>query len=122
MPSVTLTFSAPLNVSCQVGDKAYYASTTADGGFTKNDAGVVEIGEIRQISNAQSTSPTVICHTTAGPTEVGHGTTEFILFSKNNEANLSSILGYFASVKMANNSTSQAELYAIAMDAFESSK
>tara|TARA_R110000851_G_scaffold145604_6_gene285145 strand:+ start:433 stop:801 length:369 start_codon:yes stop_codon:yes gene_type:complete len=122
MPSVTLTFSAPLNVSCQVGDKAYYASTSPDGGFTKNDAGIVEIGEIRQITNAQSTSPTVTCHTTVGPTEVGHGTTEFILFSKDNKANLSSVLGYFASVKLVNNSTAQAELYSVSMDAFESSK
>ena len=121
MASITLTFSAPLNASCQVGDTAYYITTTTDGGFTKNDGdGVKEIGQIRQISNPQSSTPTVICDTVA-PGAL-HSTTKFILFSKDNKANLSSVLGYFASVKLVNNSTAQAELYSVSMDAFESSK
>ena len=36
MATLTLTFSAPLNVSCQVGDFAYYVSTSSSARFTIN--------------------------------------------------------------------------------------
>lgn len=119
MPSITLTFSAPLNVSCQVGDTAYYVDTTSDGGFTKNSAAVVEIGQIRQISNSQTNTPVIICDTAA----VGdlNDTTKFILFSKDNKANLSSILGYYANARFVNDSTVEAELFQVGMEAFDSS-
>ena len=120
MPSITLTFTAPLNTSCQVGDVAYYASTASDGGFTTNDASVVEIGQIRQIDNSTSNAPTVICDTMLGGGI--NDTTEFILFSKDNKANLSSILGYYADVKMASDSKVESELFAVGMEVFESSK
>ena len=118
--SLTLTFSAPLNSSCQVGDTAYYVDTTTDGGFTKNSTDIKEIGQIRQINNAQSSTPSIICDTIL-PGAL-NSTTKFILFSKDNKANLSSVLGYFASIKFVNNSTSEAEMYSVSMDAFESSK
>jgi len=118
---ITLTFSAPLNTSCQVGDTAYYVTTTTSGGFTTNDTdGITEIGQIRQISNPQSNTPTVICTTTLAGW--GGSVDKFVLFSKDNKANLSSILGYYAEVKLTNDSTSAAELFSVAMDAFESSK
>jgi len=121
MASITLTFSAPLNASCQVGDTAYYVTTADAGGFKIGDAsGVVEIGQIRQINDRETSSPDVICDTIA-PGAL-NSTSKFILFSKDNKANLSSILGYFASVKLVNNSTTEAELYSVGVDAFESSK
>ena len=119
MPSITLTFSAPLNVSCQVGDTAYYVPTTTDGGFTKNSADVLEIGQIRQINNAQTNTPVVICDTMA-PGNLD-GLTRFILFSKDNKANLSSILGYYADVQFVNDSTAEAELFSIGTEVFDSS-
>ena len=85
---------------------------------------VTEIGQIRQINNANSNAPTVICDTTLSYASVGGGTpiTRFILFSKDNKANLSSILGYYADVKMVNNSKKHAEIFTVTMDSFESSK
>jgi len=122
MPSVTLTFSAPLNTSCQVGDLAYYVTTQELGGFTTNNPdGVALIGEIRQITNPASSSPTIICETTVGYATL-NGKNKFILFSKDNKANLSSILGYHASVKLVNDSTVASELFSVGMDMFESSK
>ena len=119
MALLTLTFSAPLNVSCQVGDTAYYVTPDAEvGGFTSATA-PIEIGQIREISGTTS-NPVVKCTTILGD-EV-NGSTKFILFSKDNKANLSSILGYYAEVKLVNDSTSAAELFSVAMDAFESSK
>tara|TARA_R100001015_G_C4630412_1_gene192019 strand:- start:2777 stop:3190 length:414 start_codon:yes stop_codon:yes gene_type:complete len=130
MPAATLQFSAPLNVSCQVGDTVYYVSTTAVGGFdtnyTSTDASatnnVIEIGQVRQINNASSQSPTVIAETTLGYSQINNLTDTFILFSKDNKANLSSPLGYYAAVKMTNdNSTDAGELFSVAAEVFESS-
>ena len=44
------------------------------------------------------------------------------MFSKDNKANLSSLLGYFALVDVRNNSTERAEMFGIAADFVESSK
>ena len=46
----------------------------------------------------------------------------FILFNKDNEANLNSVLGYYAEVKMVNNSKTEAELFAVSANVAESSK
>jgi IS1 family transposase len=43
-------------------------------------------------------------------------------FSKDNKANLSSLVGYFAEVEMKNESTSEVELYQVGSDIAESSK
>ena len=37
MPAITITFGVPLNVSCQVGDTAYFVQTSTDGGFNINN-------------------------------------------------------------------------------------
>jgi|TARA_R100000278_G_C5467902_1_gene163388 hypothetical protein len=120
MPTATLTFTAPLNTSCQVGDIAYYVSTTTSGGFTVNSNTVQEIGRILEITNPTSTSPTIICDTTA-PGSL-NGSSKYIFFGKSNQANLSSILGYYASVTLLNDSTTEAEIHRVSMDMFESSK
>jgi len=112
---ITITFPNALNVSCQIGDTAYYVSTTASGGFNINSSSVVEIGVITAIPNNQQI--------TIGNSLVASvPSTSFVLFSKDNKANLSSILGYFAEVKMVNNSTTEAELFSVGVDMFESSK
>mgnify|MGYP003625087867 CR=1 FL=1 len=123
MPSATLTFQAPINVSCQVGDTVYYVTTQASGGFTINNGDIIEIGQIREIQGATSNSPIIISDTDLGYSELNGLTDKFILFSKDNKANLSSPLGYFASVKMVNDNTSEAgELYSVGTEMFESSK
>tara|TARA_R110000765_G_C18797946_1_gene593264 strand:- start:39 stop:404 length:366 start_codon:yes stop_codon:yes gene_type:complete len=121
MAKVTLTFNAPLNASCQVGDMAYHVARQDEGGFSVNNGGVVEIGQIRQINGRDSVTPVVICESSMAG-DINGDTGVFILFSKDNKANLSSILGYYAEVKLVNNSTTQAELFSVGMDMFESSK
>jgi hypothetical protein len=120
MALITLTFTAPLNTSCQVGDVAYYVSTTTEAGFEVNNGDIVEIGEIREITGATTASPIVKCETTANGDL--NSTTQFILFSKDNKANLSSILGYYAEVKLVCDATTEAEIFSVGMDIFESSK
>ena len=91
MPAATLNFSAPINVSCQVGDVVYYVSTTTSGGFDVNSGSVIEIGEIREIQNASSNNPTIIANTNLGYSELNGLTDKFILFSKNNVVNTSNV-------------------------------
>lgn len=50
------------------------------------------------------------------------GSGSFIMFSKDNKANLSSVLGYYASVTLRNDSLEKAELFNVGVDVFESSK
>ena len=119
MATLTLTFSSGLNTDVQVGDTAYYVATTTSGtgGFTSSaDNSIVEIGTVA--STNFSTNVMTIT-TTLPDNEVT--TSHFILFSKDNAINMSSILGYYAEVKMVNNSTSQAELFQVSTDVFESS-
>jgi hypothetical protein len=119
MAILTLTFGtgAGLNPEIQVGDIAYYVATTTNGGFTTDGANsIVEIGNV--LSTNFSTNVITINTDLADNTVT---TSHFILFSKDNAANMSSILGYYAEVKMVNNSTSAAELFQISTDMFESS-
>ena len=46
----------------------------------------------------------------------------FIMFSKDNKANMANMLGYYASVEYRNNSTDKAELFATGIEVHESSK
>lgn len=130
MPTLTLNFANALNVSVAKGDTAYYVALTEsstgfrDGtnehqsnisGATNNS--IVEIGEIATVNF--STNQITVTSTIADGII---GTSHMILFSKDNAVNMSSILGYYAEVKMTNTSTSEAELFQISAEMFESSK
>ena len=123
MAIATLTFSSPINVSCQVGDTVYYVNTTTSGGFTTNATNsIVKIGDIREIENPTSATPVIKAFTTLGNSELTLSD-KFILFSKDNKANLNSPIGYFASMKMTNDdSTNPSELFSVATEIFSSSK
>ena len=125
MPSsITLTFTHPINTSCQVGDTAYYVTPATSGEFNINTNNIVEIGEIRQITKFNGSQSTIICHnmdTIPGDITLG-SPAKFILFSKNNKANMASVLGYFATIKFVNNSLTKAELFSVGLETAESSK
>tara|TARA_R100000544_G_C2216499_1_gene54892 strand:+ start:451 stop:816 length:366 start_codon:yes stop_codon:yes gene_type:complete len=121
MPLITISFPNPLNVSLQIGDIAWFVpglntatlpSATATGNLTEMGP-VTEIGLnyiVVDINNSLWTGTT--------PPTSG----DFIMFAKDNQANMSSLLGYFATMKFENSSYSPAELYSVGVDYFESSK
>ena len=48
--------------------------------------------------------------------------TNYIMFTKDNRANLSNVKGYYAEIEFRNNSREEAELFAVTMRVGESSK
>ena len=121
-----LTFSGDLNTSLQVGDIVYYSPTGGSGGFTTvNSAGslvlfgVVEAIYHDAINNIPANSITVIYDdTTISPPNTG----DYITFSKNKQANSSSLKGYYADVKFVNHANEPVELFSIGSEVSESSK
>jgi len=114
MANITLTFSYPVQDSVQIGDTAYYASTSAVGGF--NTAGdIKKIGVITAVTDF-----TISCN--IEPFAVRPSATDFILFSKDNTVNMGSIAGYYAEIDLQNNSTTAAEIFHVSYEVVESSR
>ena len=126
MATVSLTYDNKINASAQVGDTAYYVTTSAQGGFTTSLNNVspttenvyVTIGTIRSISDNRLN---MVVNTSLTTSQIPT-TSHFIFFSKDNIANMTTALGYYAEVVLKNNSLDEAELFSIGSDYFESSK
>jgi hypothetical protein len=114
MASITLTFTNPVQDSVQVGDIAYYTSTSAVGGFTTGGS-IIEMGSITAVGTYSITCN--ISDSTPRPSG-----TDFILFSKDNRVNMASITGYFAEVEMINNSNIESEIFHLSSETVISSK
>ena len=125
--SITIQVTRTDYPSLQVGDIAFYATPNADvAGFKNADQGdIVKIGKITAINNTTSlddgTETTTLTCNIEESTEIPT-TSDFILFAKDNKVNLTSLLGYYASIKFKNNSTSEAEMFSTACEINESSK
>ena len=111
---ITLTSKID-NASLQVGDKAYYVNTSSLAGLTNQKIGnnLILIGGITEIGSNSITVDN-------GNVEVPIGS--FIVFSKDNRVNNSSLKGYYASVKMKHGGSNKAKLFAISSEVSESSK
>lgn len=130
-----LFFSEPINVSVQIGDMIYYVDTTTSnppatsGGtqvgttFEINSGPPREVGEVIDIIES-----TIVCRFACNTGVQGDCEShipsmgDFIMFSKDNAANMSSVLGYYAEVEMSNDSNEKAKLFAVSADISESSK
>jgi len=123
METVNLTFPAPLNISCKVGDLVYYVDTFsnfAGSGFVVGSDNYQLIGAINSIITIGS--DVIVNVQLTGPTASSVTTTDFIFFAKNNLVETGSIKGYFSKVKYRNNSTKPAEMFQTACEIEESSK
>jgi|TARA_R110000796_G_scaffold55159_2_gene128635 hypothetical protein len=109
--SITITFANSVNSSIQIGDSVYYSTIT--NGVT--DA-PTEVGSITAFTNT-----TVTCNIDPSASTTGLAS-KFFFFAKDNKANLSSLVGYYAEVVMKNDSTDEIELFQIGSDISESSK
>lgn len=143
MPIITLDFNYEINDSIQVGDTAYYSRTTPVGSpgtngnwastttphLTDTKENIIMIGPIvaKTSTSIQCDMPMDLAAQYGIPKLAGTGPglaeyADFIMFSKDNKANLSSLLGYYSLVKIRNNSKAKAEMFNISADFTESSK
>ena len=121
MPLITLTFVNPLNTSVQVGDVAYYCNTSLVGVHnTQSLNNVISLGPITNIVQWNGFNSFITSLMAIGTTPPIQGS--YIMFSKDNKANMSSILGYYAEIEFKNNSKTEAELFSVGTEVFESSK
>ena len=139
---VTLTFeNGKPNESLQVGDIAYYIQNLNQNFEGSN----IVTGDISGVSTMILIGTVVSIKTNDNPEQIegspydtdstftiyieepSTGITpplvnDFIFFVKDNLVELSSVDGYYAKIKMSNNSKSKAELYAVSCEVSESSK
>lgn len=115
--NINLIFPSPINMSCRVGDTAYYSSVSPVNEFLVND-NIIRIGVIRSIEDNGSQT-TITCLVEGDVTGIKGS---YIFFSKNNLVETGSLTGYYGSATFANNSSSKAELYATSCGITESSK
>mgnify|MGYP003148580307 CR=1 FL=1 len=131
-----LQFDKPLNVSVQPGDDVYFTSlinSTVSGpvdtavSFPLNAQNLQYAGTVHLVFESsivvmfmcddaqfgQSNNPCLAHLPSQG---------DFIMFSKDNAVNMTSLLGYYAEVKMVNDSNEKGKLFAVSADVTESSK
>ena len=115
----TFTIGNSLNESLSVGDTAYYVTlATAAGGFQSSTGSITSLGEVKVITKSTNTI-TVEVSATINANTLNN---KMLLFSKDNKVNTSGLTGYFASVKMSNNSTVSSELFSVGSEIVQSSK
>tara|TARA_R110002124_G_scaffold87684_1_gene225528 strand:+ start:84 stop:467 length:384 start_codon:yes stop_codon:yes gene_type:complete len=125
---ITLTFSSEthLNSSLQVGDTVWYVATSATGGYNvAPKENVVKLGRVEEISSELQQRVVKISNyapqaLTSGPNILD--TNSFLMFSKNNKANIGGLKGYYAQVNLTNNSDEKIELYSVSSEIVQSSK
>ena len=106
MGQITLTFTAQLNESLQIGDTVYYTPQSTVGGFLTGGT-KVEIGKVTNIASRYVLTCDIDDNTDRP------GPWDFIFFSKDNSANMSSLVGYYADLTIQNHFRDRAELFAI---------
>tara|TARA_R100001163_G_C4997378_1_gene147809 strand:+ start:435 stop:812 length:378 start_codon:yes stop_codon:yes gene_type:complete len=123
---ITLTLQNPLNVSLSVGDTVWYTSLTQAGGYEISDKDtILKLGTIESINRETKTIQVSRPHDPNDPNYTGPPSipsNHYLMFSKPNSFNTSSLKGYYAQVRLDNNSTKKVELFAIGSEITESSK
>ena len=128
MPQITIAFPNPINVSVQRGDIAYYLDPTetkslGTGRWVHEHNKYKDIIQIGKIIEVLREINTIVCDWNPNPSGALMPLTgAFIMFSKDNKVNLSSLLGYYAELQFVNNSSKEAELFSVGADVFISSK
>jgi hypothetical protein len=138
------------NTSLQVGDLVYYVPHSPLGGFDNSQNDPTLIGEVDEILPNTEFAPAVCsifpglyttqqsCEDNGGQwlpaligfrlivdntaTNITPSLGDFILFSKNSQINLSGLVGYYAEIKIVNDSKQKAEMYCMASEISLSSK
>ena len=112
------------NISLQVGDVAYFIPGTAISqigdiyhtGGTPDDISFNNTYKVGTVDSITSDSITI------NSPNITPTVDDFIMFRKNESVNNTSLIGYYAEVKLRNDSPDEAELFALSAEIAESSK
>jgi len=120
MGTFTITLSGEINSSLSIGDTIFTCNvanvTDADGidsTIDKNSDGPTLRGTVTAINN---TTKEITINDGGTAVTVNALTNDIALFAKDGIVNTSGISGYYAKVKMKNNSTSEAKLFSISSE------
>ena len=128
--STTWTIQIPRDQypSLQVGDIVYFKNAdnlNVVDGFQQFGTSAIKLGDLQSANNTTSlddgtqTTTLVINVTNTNTTP---SINDFLFFVKDNRANITSLLGYFAKMKFENDANSKVELFSISTEINESSK
>ena len=120
---IKLTFNEPLNHSLQTGDTVWYTDTSQTGGYDTADLSqIVKLGTVEEISNQYRRHQVIISNYDQLTPSLSGLEQSFVMFSKDNKVNLTSLVGYYAKARFENNSKDKAELFAVGSEVVQSSK
>ena len=125
MATLTIDLNHTLNTSVQVGDIAYWVETDtinlgSINAWNIQDSVINLLGPILSINSTNQVVHSIVVD--VDPSTVSlPALNNFLMFSKDNIANMSSILGYYAQLKLVNNSSEYAELFSVGSEIVESS-
>tara|TARA_R100000458_G_C8190181_1_gene184146 strand:- start:270 stop:686 length:417 start_codon:yes stop_codon:yes gene_type:complete len=138
MPLHTLQFTDPINSSVTVGDHVFYVQgmvNSSQGTLPTNsfEEGYLNnayyFGQIYSISNPNAINgiPTVnvnvaLVPNTQTPLSSAPTVDDYVFYLKDSVVDQGDIKGYYASVKLKNNSNDKVELFALSANIEESSK
>jgi len=106
------------NDSLQIGDIAYFVSVNAsNNGIISAQSDPQVLGRIDVIS---ADLKQITINSPQNVSQISQN--DFLMFQKDTSVNNTSLLGYFAEVKLINNSTEKAELFALSSEIGLSSK
>jgi len=120
---IKLTFNTELNISLSIGDIVWYTPVTITGGHeVSNTNSIIKLGEVESVDHKNKIVLVKKPHDPLNYAGISLTQNDFVMFSKPNSINTSSIKGYYAKVRLDNDSTEKIELFAVSSEISESSK
>jgi len=120
---IKLTFNTELNISLSIGDIVWYTPVTITGGHeVSNTNSIIKLGEVESVDHKNKIILIKKPHDPLNYAGISLTQNDFVMFSKPNSINTSSIKGYYAKVRLDNDSTEKIELFAVSSEISESSK
>ena len=112
-----------LNVSLQTGDILYFTDTTTDPPVNPWVLAIgitYQLGPVMAINSIDDFTHEILCSVDPDNVTLPQ-VNDYLMFAKDNRANMSDVVGYYAEVTFTYNSFDNAELYAVSSDVTESS-
>jgi hypothetical protein len=120
---IKLTFNTELNISLSIGDIVWYTPVTITGGHeVSNTNSIIKLGEVESVDHKNKIVLIKKPHDPLNYAGISLTQNDFVMFSKPNSINTSSIKGYYAKVRLDNDSTEKIELFAVGSEISKSSK